>query len=129
MIGLLFAAAVLQAGYPDYKALTDEQVIALNCEQATLDADRFFAECITAQSDVWRKRVDGEYVAALKRVDPEMRRHVVRAQAAWRAFEKAACAQWDDVKGSVAVRLTAVCYLDANRRRASDLKQLDGLSG
>ena len=128
MMPLLAAVLAMQQGYPDYDRLTDAQALALDCEQVTLGADRPYAECLSAQSRVWAKRVDAGYAAAMTRVDPEMRRHVAAAQSAWRAFAAATCSQWDDVQGTLSVRLSASCYLAQYKRRVADLAQVDGLS-
>ena len=47
----LWAAALIfvQEGYPDYSQQSDAQVLALDCEQVTADADRWFAQCVDHQ--------------------------------------------------------------------------------
>jgi uncharacterized protein YecT (DUF1311 family) len=114
---------------PDYDALSEDQILSLDCTKVAMDADRFVAICWANQSDIWMRRVEAEYEKALKRVDPEMLPHVRKAQAAWVKYANLKCSQWDDTEGTISMRRKSLCELETYRSRAEELANVDGLSG
>jgi uncharacterized protein YecT (DUF1311 family) len=130
---ILFALAAADpaqsaGGYVE-RGMTDRQILAVDCEQANLGADRAVGACWSAQAQFWQKRVRQEYAAALARVDPEMRKPLRSAQKAWERYAAAQCRLWEDVKGTLSARLPPRCVMELNKARAEELRKLEGLSG
>ncbi|PHQ63979.1 lysozyme inhibitor LprI family protein [Sphingobium sp. C100] len=118
MILLIFLAAVTQAPSTPSIYPADK-----DCQDYGYGSPVAMAECFTAQSDVWDRRLNEEYHAALRRAEIEPRQ-LRASQRLWLQYRDVNCAAYSTVKGSIAKILAGRCSRDLTRDRTLDLHEM-----
>jgi len=117
MIALLAVLAFAQAAPagpyppdPDCQIYGDGSTIAM-------------AECLSAQSDTWERRLDAAYAAALASGEVD-RVKLRQAQRAWLRYRDANCEMYDAVSGSIHTILAGTCQRNMTRDRTLELTDM-----
>lgn len=79
--------------------------------------------CYSERADVWDKRLQAAYPAALAFVSEPQRHALERAEAAWLRYRAATCEFYTLLPGSLHYIQGAYCMLDLTRRRALELEE------
>ncbi|KEZ21463.1 hypothetical protein CP98_00141 [Sphingobium yanoikuyae] len=133
LIAMLLAGALPanppepSGGY-DYDAMSEAQILSLDCYSVNLGADFDVGKCLWRQSGIWDARVDAEFAQAEQRSDPEMLGPLRKSQTLWLRYRKQACSLWD--KSGLNPRFLGVktgeCRLGITRSRVDVLKAVIG---
>ena len=83
------------------------------------------ARCLEQQADVWEKRLNDEYGAALKRVSAEAAPSLRRAQRLWVKYREANCEMYSNHGGTVSQLLSNGCWLEMAKSRTVELHGMD----
>jgi uncharacterized protein YecT (DUF1311 family) len=83
------------------------------------------AQCIQKQALVWNGRMNKEYRKALKRVSPQARPWLRRAQKLWVQYRKANCKMHSRDEGSAAQLSSSGCILGMAKQRALELHDIN----
>lgn len=118
MILLIFLASVAQMPstppiYPPDK----------DCQDSGYGSPIAMAECFTAQSDVWDRRLNKEYQAVLARAEIEPKQ-LRASQRLWLQYRDANCGAYSTVKGSISKILAGRCWRDMTRDRTLELHEM-----
>lgn len=81
------------------------------------------SECLMSQSDIWERRLQLEYRAAIARAEVDVDK-LKRAQGAWLRYRDTNCEAYNSVKGSIRAILTGTCWRDMTRDRTLELKEM-----
>lgn len=115
MMFALTAAAFLQAASP-FPADPD-------CSMSGDGSTVAMVACLSGQSELWDRRLNDAYRAALKRAEIEPRK-LRYAQRAWLKYRDANCAAYASVQGSISRILATKCWRDVTRDRAIELHEM-----
>lgn len=80
-------------------------------------------ECAGKQADVWDKRLNVEYRAALKRGEVD-KSQLIKAQRLWLRYRDENCATYSTVKGTIHRILEANCWRNMTRDRTVELHEM-----
>jgi uncharacterized protein YecT (DUF1311 family) len=83
------------------------------------------SQCLQKQAVVWDRRLNDEYAGALKRVSPQARPALRRAQRLWVKYRDANCEMYSRHEGTVAQLWSAGCPLEMSKERALELRKMD----
>ena len=83
------------------------------------------ARCLEKQALVWDRRLNAEYAAALRRVSPQARPLLRRAQHLWVKYRDANCKMYSAHEGTVAQLWSVGCPLDMAKKQALELHEMD----
>ena len=83
------------------------------------------SQCMQRQWEVWDKRLNAEYSAALKRVSPQARPWLRQAQQLWVKYRDANCRMYSSHEGTVAQLWSVGCLLDMTKKRVLELHGMD----
>jgi uncharacterized protein YecT (DUF1311 family) len=111
-IAVAFALQVAAVPYPadpDCSTYGDGSTVAM-------------VECYGQQSEIWDRRLDDEYRAALQRADRNQIGPLRTAQGLWLQYRAANCEMYASVAGSISRILSARCWRDMSRDRALELR-------
>ena len=116
MIGLTLVLSVVAANVPrpNYPAEN-------NCD---FPDQPQVAGCTYEQYKAWDKALDGEYKAAMARLEPKRRPILLKAQRIWVQYRDANCAIGFAHGGTVADYLGEQCMLNMTRDRTKELHEL-----
>ena len=94
-----------------------------DCQNYDGGSTMAMSECFQMQSDIWEKRLNLEYRAAMKRaeVDPGKLR---TGQRAWLRYRDANCDTYYSVEGTIHTILTGLCWRDMTRARTLELRDM-----
>jgi len=107
------------------QALENEQSL-YSPDRPCVDSTTYgMSQCMQKQSELWDKRLNAEYSAALKRASPQERPWLRRAQRLWVRYRDANCRMYSNHEGTVAQLWSAGCPLEMTKRRALELHDMD----
>lgn len=81
------------------------------------------SSCYSEHAEVWQKRLDAAYPAALDYVKGAQRKALRRAQETWLKYRDATCDFYNFSPGSIHYIQGAYCMLDLTRSRALELEE------
>ena len=114
-------------GY-DYDAMSEAQILSLDCHSVNMGADFGVGACLWRQARLWDARVDAEFTQALRRSDPDMLGPLRKSQTLWLRYREQACSLWD--RSGLNPRFLGVktgeCWLGITRSRVDALQAVIG---
>jgi uncharacterized protein YecT (DUF1311 family) len=116
-LGRLAAAAKLSA----FAGESCIGVLATACLQAVGESarDNQYGDCYDREEEVWDKRLNAAYRAALRHMEKGGRDNLRKTERAWIAWRDASCNQaWATFQGTMAAPIQAYCRMDRTSRQA-----------
>ncbi len=128
LAGALSANLPVPPGGYDYDAMSEAQILSLDCYAVNTGADFDVGKCLWRQAGIWDVRVDAEFAQAQQRSDPEMLGPLRKSQTLWLRYRKKACSLRD--KSGLNPHFLSVktgeCRLGMTRSRVDALKTVIG---